>query len=156
MANEIKALFGTTAQLTLTAASLASSATLVGRQSTLVDNTTTRWQKIHLYCRVTTGTSPTASRGIYVFLLKADKFTTPNVSTDNAGATDAAITIVGAQQIAGVVCDATSDKAYRFDCIISNPGPAWGIALSHETAVNLNATAGNHAFWWLGENPEVQ
>jgi hypothetical protein len=156
MANEIKALFGTTAQLTLTAASLASSAALVGRQSTLVDNTTTRWQKIHLYCRVTTGTSPTTQRGIYVFLLKADKFTSPNVSTDNAGATDAAISIFAAQQIAGALCDATSDRAYRFDCVISNPGPAWGIALAHETGVNLNATAGNHAFWWLGENPEVQ
>src|SRR5262245_58675282 len=107
MANEIKSVFGTTAQLTITLASLASAS---GRQSTMVDNTTTRWQKIHLYCKVTTGTSPTANKGIYVFLLKADKSASPNVATDGAGASDAAITIVSAQQIAGAVVDATSNK----------------------------------------------
>jgi hypothetical protein len=156
MANEIKAKLGTTTQLTITLASLASSATIAGRQSTMVDNTTNLYQLIHLYGRVTTGTSPTASKGIYVYLLKADKSASPNVATDNAGASDAAITITTAQLIGGVVTDATSDKAYRFDTVIYNPGPSWGIAIVHDTGVNLNATAGNQAIWYVGENPEVQ
>ena len=156
MANEIKAVYSTTAQLTITLASLASSATFVGRQSTMVDNSTTRYQKIHLFCKVTTGTSPTTTKGIYVFLLKADKATSPNVATDNAGASDAAITIVAAQQLSGVLIDSTSDKTYRLDCMIMSPGPLWGVAVVQDTGVNLNATAGNHAIWWLGENPEVQ
>src|SRR5262245_43004280 len=109
MANEIKALLGTTAQLTITLASLA---TATARQSTFVDNSTTRWQKIHLYCKVTTGTSPTANKGIYVYLLKADKTASPNVVTDGGGLTDAAITVVNALQIAGMNTDATSNKAY--------------------------------------------
>src|SRR5262245_55466052 len=99
MANEIKALFGTTAQLTITLASLASAS---GRQSTFVDNSTTRRQKVHLYCKVTTGTSPTANKGVYIYLLKADKTASPNVVTDGAGLTDAAWTLLSAQQIGGI------------------------------------------------------
>src|SRR5262245_18053108 len=153
MANEIKALFGTTAQLTITLASLAN---VSGRQSTFVDNSTTRWQKIHLYCKVTTGTSPTTIKGIYIYLLEADRTASPNVVTDGGGLTGAAITVVNACQLAGMHADATSNKAYSIDTIVNNPGPSWGVAVYHDTGVALNATAGNHAIWWLGENPEVQ
>jgi hypothetical protein len=156
MANEIKAKLGTTTQLTITLASLASSTALVGRQSTMVDNTTNLYQLVHLYARITTGTTPTTGKGIYMYLLKADKATSPNVATDNAGASDAAITIVTAQQLGGVVVDATSDKAYRFDAVLYNPGPSWGIAIVQDSGVNLNSTAGNQAIWYVGENPEVQ
>jgi hypothetical protein len=153
MANEIKAKLGTTTQLTITLASLA---TATGRQSTMVDNTTTLYQKIHLYCKVTTGTSPTLDRSIYVHLLKGDKATSPNVITDGAGATDAALTLVAAEQIGGCATDNTSNKTYQFHTTIMNPGPSWGIAIIHDTGVALNSTAGNHAAWFVGENPEVQ
>jgi hypothetical protein len=156
MANEIKAKLGTTTQLTITLASLASNTAGGGRQSTMVDNTTTLYQLVHLYGKITTGTSPTASRGIYVYLLKADKSASPNVATDNAGASDATITIATAQQIGSILTDATSDKTYRFDAVIYNPGPSWGVAVVQDSGVSLNATAGNQAIWYVGENPEVQ
>lgn len=156
MASEIKAKFGTTTQLTITLASLASSTANVGRQSTMVDNTTTLFQKINVYAKISTGTTPTVSRGIYVYLLKADKAATPNVITDGAGAADAGLTVVSASQIAGAVVTATSNQAYSFDFVIYAPGPSWGIAVVHDTAVNLNATGTNHAIWFVGENPEAQ
>ncbi len=51
---------------------------------------------------------------------------------------------------------ASSDVAYRGSFKIYNPGPAWGIAVVHDTAVNLNATGGNHAIRYVTENPESQ
>lgn len=142
--------------MTITLASLASSVAGVGRQSTLVDNSSDKFQTIHLFVKVTTGTSPTANRGIYVYLLKSDKTSSANVITDNAGTSDAGLTVVSAQQIAGTTTTNTSNQAYSFDCIIQNPGPMWGIAIVHDTAVNLNSTAGNHAVYFVGENPEAQ
>lgn len=156
MANEIKAKLGTATAMTITLASLASSTVGAGRQSTMVDNTTTLWQRIHLYVKVTSGTSPTASKGIYVYLIKANKAASPEVITDGAGASDAALTIVSAQQIGGTITDATSNKAYQLDCLIDGPGASWGMAIVHDTGVVLNATAGNHAVYYVGENPEVQ
>lgn len=156
MASEIMAKFGTATAMTITLASLTSSTAGVGRQGTLIDNSTTKFQKVHLYVKVTTGTSPTTLKGIYVYLLKANKVSSPEVITDGAGASDAGLTVVSAQQIAGAIVDATSNKAYQFDCVIHNPGPSWGIAIVHDTAVALHATGGNHAIWFVGENPEAQ
>ena len=156
MASEILAKFGSPAALTITLASLATSTTGVGRQSTLVDNTSTKYQKIHLWGKITTGTSPTASKGIYIYLIKADKASSADLITDGAGASDAALTVVCAQQVCGAPTSSTSNVAYTFDFVIHNPGPCWGIAVVHDTAVNLHATGGNHAFYWLGENPEAQ
>ena len=154
--SEIKSKFGTSTALTITLASLASSTAGVGRQSTLIDNSSDKFQKIHLFCKVTTGTSPTASKGIYVYLIKADKTASANVITDSAGTSDAGITVVTAQQIAGAFTSSTSNTAYAFDCVIQNPGPMWGIAIVHDTGVALHATGGNHAAYYVGENPEAQ
>lgn len=155
MPNEIQSLFGSSTVMTITLASLASSTAGVGRQSTIVDNSTNLFQRIHVFFQVTTGTSPTANRSIRFFLLKGDA-SSANIRTDNAGATDAGITILTADQIYGVLTNSTSDQAYRGSFTIENPGPFWGIAVVHDTGVNLNATGGNHVLRYLGENPEVQ
>ena len=156
MANEIKELYGSSTALTITIASLASSTTGVGRQSTIVDNTSTRYQKIILYCMITTGTTPTANRSIRFYLIRDDNDST-NYRTDGAGASDAALTVKMAQPIGSLYIDAaTSNLAYYGDFVIENPGPKWGVAIVHDTAVNLNATGGNHYIRYVGVNPEVQ
>lgn len=156
MANEIKELFSSSAALTITIASLASSTTGVGRQSTIVDNTTTRYQKILLYCLITTGTTPTANRTIRFYLIRDDNNGT-NYRSDGAGASDAAFTVKMAQPIGSLFVDvATSNLGYYGDFVIENPGPKWGIAIVHDSAVNLNSTAGNHYIRYVGVNPEVQ
>ncbi|HUF02789.1 MAG TPA: hypothetical protein VMM38_01295 [Aridibacter sp.] len=150
MANEIHSKLAASAGLTITLASLASSAAGVGRQSTLVDNSSTLYKKIHLYVTILTGTSPTANKAVYVYLIKGDG----TIRTDGAGATDAAITIKNAQLIGALVTDATSDNPYSDCFIIEDPGPEWGIAVVHDTGVNLNASG--HDINWVGQLPEVQ
>jgi len=155
MPNEIKAKYGTSTVMTSTLASLATSTVGVGRQSTMVDNSVNKFQRVHVYFLVTTGTTPTVDKSIRFFLLKGDD-PTANIRTDNAGATDAGLTVVTADQVYGVATDATSDKGYRGTFAIENPGPDWGLAVVHDTGVNLNSTGGNHVLRFVGENPEVQ
>lgn len=154
MPSEVKAKFSTSADLTISLASLASSTAGVGRQSTIVDNTTDKWQRIHLYAKVTVGTTPTANRSIRFYLIKTDN---DAYSTDNAGASDAGITIDNARYIGAIFVDATtSNVAYYGDFEIENPGPKWGIIVVQDTGVALHATGGNHVISWIGDNPEVQ
>lgn len=156
MPNEIKAKLGASAALTITLASLASSEAGVGRQSTMVDNSSALAQLVHVFFKVTTGTGPTTGRSINFYLVKRDNHASPNIATDNAGGSDAALTVVTADLVYSVPTDNTSDKTYRGSFVIPNPGPSWGIAVVHDTGVNLNATAGNHELRYVTENPEVQ
>lgn len=156
MANEIKELFGTGTALTITIASLASSTTGVGRQSTIVDNSSDRFQKIYLYCRIRVGTSPTANRTIRFYLIRVDDNGTPHRS-DGAGASDAALTVKNAIPIGTIFVDVTtSDLDYYGEFVIQDPGYKWGIAIVQDTGVNLNSTSGNHWIRYIGANPEVQ
>ena len=154
MANEIKAKHGAPVAMTITLASLATSTVGVGRQSTLVDNESNA-QLVHVYFKVTTGTSPTANKSINFFLLKRDDHASPNTATDNAGASDSGLTVVTADMVYSVATSSTSDVAYRGSFVIANPGPSWGIAVVHDTGVNLNSTGGNHTLHYVVENPEI-
>ncbi len=147
----IKPKFASSANLTITVASLASSTSGVGRQSTLVDNSSNRYGLIHLFGKITTGTSPTASRTIWVYLIRGNG----TLRTDGAGASDAALTVVTAELIKAIPTDNTSNKTYTFDAWIPDPGPEWGVAVVHNTGVNLNATAGNHQISWVGDHMEA-
>lgn len=154
MATEIKAKYSSPAALTITLASLASSTAGVGRQSTLVDNSTTRYQRIRLYGKITQGTSPTGNRGVYVAAIFGDG----TRRSDGAGASDAALTVLNALRLAVAINKAapsTGDAIY-FDAVLDDPGPEWGIAIVHDTGVNLDGTAGNHYVYWIGINPEAQ
>ncbi|MEW6304698.1 MAG: hypothetical protein AB1705_14580 [Verrucomicrobiota bacterium] len=159
MPNEIKDKFSSAAALTITLASLGSSST-AGRQSTLVDNSTTRYQKLLIYVKLTLGTSPTGNKAAYVYLIRGDGAATHR--SDGAGASDAAwpaSTVAINAQLIGTMVDrsspATGDVIYG-EFLVDNPGPEWGIGILHDTGVALNATAGNHHVRWVGLNPEVQ
>lgn len=157
MANEIKDKFATSTALTITVAGLASSTTGVGRQSTIVDNTTNRYQDILLFVKIRQGTSPTGSRAVYIYLIRDDNDGTAYRS-DGAGASDAALTVQNAQLI-GVLrnkaAPSTGDDLYG-EFLIQRPGPKWGVAIVHDTGVNLDADAGDHFVRFIGLNPEVQ
>lgn len=159
-ANEIMDKFGSSTAMTITLASLASSTSGVGRQSTLIDNTTVRASEAIVYVKITVGTTPTANKPIYVYLLRGDDPASSNFRDDGAGASDAGLTIINAQLLGTIMCTAaTSDVAYRgaFSTRgLGALGKEWGIAIVHETAVNLNATAGNHFVRYVTVNPDVQ
>ena len=143
--------FGTPAALTITLASLASSTTNVGRQSTLVSNATTRHSLIHLYVKLKTATTSFAAGFGYVWLIRGDG----TLRTDNAGASDDAFTAVNAMLL-GALSLATAATTYQKSFWIADPGPEWGIAISHNTVAVLDSTAGSHAINWVGDNPEAQ
>lgn len=141
--------FGTTTTFTITAASLASSTVGVGRQSTLVTGNTARSALVA--CKFTAGTSPTANTLVYVYLIRGDG----TLNDDNAGASDAGITIINAPLLGTIlVSAATSNATYYglFDTkFLGSLGPTWGIAIVNSTGATANATAGNFLFEYTNE-----
>lgn len=154
MANAILDKFATTTAFTITLASLASSTSGVGRQSTIVDNSTNRYSQVLVYIKIKQGTSPTGNKGAYVYLIRSDG----THRSDGAGATDAAWTALNAQLIGTLInksSPATGDLMYG-EFLVDHPGPEWGIGIVHDTVAALDATEGNHRYYWVGINPEVQ
>lgn len=144
----------------LTLASLATSVVGVGRQSTLEDNDTDWRRAAMIYLRIRTGTTPTIDTLFHIYLiLSSDEATTP-IRSDGAGATDAGFTVVNAPKLGTIRMNSvTSDQDYEgiFDTgPIAPLGPQWGIAVVHDTGVNLNSTEGNHIKQFRYYDPEVQ
>lgn len=153
----IKIEYAASSALTISPASLATSATfLAGRESSEVDNTTNKYLDYLLAGKITVGTTPTASTEIriYVVALMEDA-TWPDVfdGTDSAETVTSAGVGSGFLRLAASMeVDATtSDRTYHFGpvSIASLFGGSlpkkWVAFVTHNTGVNLNATAGNHA-----------
>ena len=142
--------------MTISLGGLASSTAGVGRQSTMVSNISSSEgaQMVRVFYLVETGTSPTVNTGIAFYLLQGDA-ASPNISTDNAGATDAGITVVTAQLIHVAQVSASSNISYYGSFLIRNPGPLWGIAVVNSTGVALHGSAGstdNHLMRYVTES----
>lgn len=157
MANEILSKFAAAATITITLDNLASSTTGVGRQSTIIDNTTNRYSAVLIFLKVTLGTTPTANKTVQVYLIRDDAVTT--LRSDAAGASDAALTVKNAELI-GVLrnTSATTGEVVQGAFLVQEPGPKWGIAVVHDTGVNLNnaGAEANHTKEYVGIRPEVQ
>lgn len=132
---------GSTTAFIITLASLATSTVGVGRQSTLVTSNTARSALIA--CKITMGTTPTINTLIYVYLIRGDG----TLNDDNAGASDAGLTIINAPLLGTILCSAaTSNVSYYgvFDTkFLGSLGPSFGIAVVNSSGAALNATAGN-------------
>lgn len=158
MANAVLATYQTLSNYTLTAASLATSSSYAGRQSTMVDNSTNRWPLIYNSLNTKLGTSPTASKFLYFSTIRSDKNSTA-IRDLNAGASDAAMTNTNKNldTLVTISCgSAATGDVFKKIAIMTDPGPEFGIHLSHDTGVNLDSTGGNHVFSWRGVNPEIQ
>ena len=135
---------------TCTIASLATSAT-AGREGTAIDNGATEDAiDAILGGFITTGTSPTASRQIEIWVYGSYDGTS---YSGGATGSDAALTpqAEGLMKLGVVIpTSATSNQKYTF-CIGSVAAlfggtlpKKWGVYVRHNTGVNLNSTAGNH------------
>ena len=159
---DLKLAMATSAAFTITLASLATSATLVaGRESTAIDNGTNLYLDYLIGGKVTTGTSPTDNKMIVVYAYGAvnDTPTFPDVfdGTDSdETVTSVAIRNASLSWLFSSDTDNTSDRAYwfsptslasRFGGIVPDQ---FGLFVTHDTAVNLNATGGNHALSHTG------
>lgn len=157
-AGDIDLRWATDVDLTLTAASLASDTNLLaGRASTAVVSSSQSFvTDFALSGFFTTGTSPTDARRIEVWAYGQinDTPTYPNsvTGTDaNKTITTTAIKNVGFKLVAVIITSSTSDQTYPFGPV-SVAGlfggvlpERWGVFVVHNTGVNFNSTAGNHA-----------
>lgn len=152
---DVKANYPSASDVTITLASLASDTNLLtGRESTAVDNSSNLYLDYLVSGKITTGTSPTTARSIQVWAIGSwDGTNWPDVFDG----TDSAETITSANHknsvcrfLAEMATDATSDRTYHFGPV--SVASAFGgvlpksfvVFVTHNTAVNLNSTAGNH------------
>jgi len=155
--------------ITCSVASTASSSTFVaGRESNEIDNTTNKYMDALVQGKVTVGTTPTVNTviGIYVWGADTSLATTP---IDVLDGTDSAETLTNTGILysslklgaAIAVTATTSDVSYPFAPFSvaalfgGNMPKFWGIYVTHNTGVNLNATGGNHTFSFNGIKYDV-
>lgn len=157
MANVVLDKYASVVALTITLGSLATSTTGVGRQSTIVDNTTNRYQDILLSVSIKQGTSPTGNKSVQIYLIRDNNDGTA-ILDDNAGVSDAALTVLNAPLIGTLInkSSPSTGDVLAGNFLITRPGPKWGIAIVHDTGVNLDSTNGNHVVSYIGLNPEIQ
>ena len=148
--------FAADAALTITLASLASSAT-AGRESTFVENTTNRYLDALVVAKfaLTTGT-PANDKAIYLFAYGSidDGTTYPDTVTG----TDAAITMVDPTnlRLIGVINAVAQSTTYTggpFSVATAFGGvlpERWGIVVRNFTGIALTATEANHAVRYQG------
>jgi len=152
---DVKANYPAASDITITLASLATDTNLLtGRESTALDNSSNLYLDYLVSGKITTGTSPTTARSIQVWAVGSwDGTNWPDVFDG----TDSAETITSANHkasicffVAEMATDATSDRTYHFGPV-SLTSVFRGVMpvkvvffVTHNTAVNLNSTAGNH------------
>lgn len=149
--------FASLGTLTISLASIASSTTGVGRQSTLVDNTSNKYTSAMVYLKLETGGSaPTANSLIYVYLVRYDNNT---VADDGAGTSDAALTVVNAPLLGTILVSTTGTNTFYYGCFdtsfLGPLGPKWGIAIVNSSGAALHGTEGNMLKNWIGRNLQL-
>jgi hypothetical protein len=143
-----KLAFGSASQgITITLASLAQAA---ARQSTAIDNTSNLFldAMVYLAIPILTGT-PGSDKAIYIYAFGSEDGTNYD---DNAGATDAAITLRVPSNLRFLDVILTPDSgALTYKKVIPSVArafggilpPKWGIVIKNMTNLAFNATEGN-------------
>lgn len=138
-----KDVFGSATTFTITLASLASSTAGVGRQSNLITGNTAK--SAFIAVKFTAGTTPTANSLVYVYLIRGDG----TITDDNAGSSDAGITVINAPLLGAILISAaTSNATYYgfFDTkFLGSLGSNFAIAIVNSSGATANATGGNFA-----------
>ena len=161
---DLKIKYATAAAITISVASLATSATrTAGQESTQLNNTVNLYDDAFVRGFITVGTTPTVAKQIDIWVYGSNEsLQTAGNEIDVFDGTDSAETITServrnsALKLAAVIeVDATSDRKYfvQFSvaALFGGVVPSfWGLFIAHDTAVALNATAGNHEFEYTG------
>ncbi len=163
----IKPVAAASTTITITLASIATSATFVaGAESAVVDNITTPYCDAIVSGKITVGTTPTINTQIQisVFTTLDSTPTYPDVmdGTDSVETLTSVGVGQGFLKLAAVLnCDSTtSDRAYPFSFTVAQlfggtMPTRWSLYVAHNTGVNLNATGGNHVIKFEGINYTV-
>jgi hypothetical protein len=159
---DIKLAYAASAALTFAVEALATDANLLaGRESTAVSNTSNKYLDYLIGGKITTGTTPTDAKEIRVYVYAAVE--DDPIYGDVFDGTDSAETVTSSGirdsylKLAAVIAtNNTSDRVYWFGpislaALFGGTIPtAWGVFVTHNTGVNLNSTAGNHAIYQTG------
>ena len=166
MPNSILKKYGSKTPITAAVASLVSDTNLLaGIESSIIDNSTDGFDDILLSGKITTGTSPTASRQIEVWAVAWDGANWPDVFDGTSSAetiTSSDIKNAICKPVAILATNNTSDRTYHFtgaslrEAFRGELPSKVVLFIAHNTGVNLNATAGNHEFSYVGVYPQVQ
>jgi hypothetical protein len=144
-----------------------SAARTAGVESTVVSNISDLYSTVLISGKWTAGTSPTAGTRVdlWVYVPESDDLGSTVVYPDPAGTIDGTssaetITSENVRNAAlwpvwTAIVDSTSNRGYscRAFSLVSYLGfmpTRWGLFLSHDTGVNSNSTAGNHAWSYIG------
>lgn len=155
MAGDIKQKFGTNGQtITISLGSLANSS---ARQSTEIDNSSNLFRDALVSVKVKSGASGTSATGVVNVYAYAtvDGGTT---RTENAGASDAAITLTSPPNailigVISVVANATTYYGGPFSVARAFGGTLpekWGIIIENRCGGTLDTTGGNHSVQYQG------
>ena len=140
------------AAFTITLASLANGS---ARQSTLISNTVA-YPEALIGVRIKSGAAaPTVGTVYEIYLLRSDG----TVADDNAGASDAAITIENASLLGTLIVTATANKSFYgvFSTRALGPlGSTWGIAIKNSSAQTISTTEADHAAGYSYVIPDIQ
>ena len=156
----LKLTYASSAAITNAIESLGTSSSKVaGYESDVLDNTTNVYLDYLISGKITTGTTPTVNKTIEVWAIGIlDDSTWPDVFD---GTTSAETIVRDAlfaygRLLTTIVVTATSDVGYSFGPV-SLASLFGGVVpkktvffVTHDTAVNLNSTAGNQKLWATG------
>ena len=146
--------FGTSTAFTITLNSLANFTGTNGRQSTMIDNSSAKAHAALIHVKVTNNAAvaPTANSTIDVYLIRANKHSSPDVIDDTAGASDAtwpgdSSAGINAEFLGSLVngSGGTSDVLQK-TFLAEYLGPSWGIAVINRSGQALHSS-GNAAYY---------
>jgi hypothetical protein len=155
-AGDIKLIYGTAFDLTITLASLASDANLLtGRESALIDLSTDGWEDFLISGKITTAGTPTANRSIQLFgIASYDGTSWPDVFVGSDGGRTISSNLIK-PYICGALTEIATDATARtyhfsglslrsaFRSLVGLP-PKLSLFATHSTGVALSSTAGDH------------
>lgn len=155
MPTEVKDKFSTASRANISLDYLLGSSAGVGRQSDFIDNTTTRYQKVLVYAKLTQSGTVTGNKAGQIYGLRSDD---ANHRTDGAGTSDAAITFLNAPLI-GIITNKSSPSAGDVvygEFVFDTPGPKFAFGVSQDMCQSLSPGTGANWIYWVGVNPEAQ
>lgn len=156
------------ATITIAPQNVASSSTRVaGVESTVVSNLSNKFYDVIISGKWTAGTSPTINKQVdlWVYVPESDDLSATVVYPDPAATIDgtsSAETITSENVRNGAmwpvwtqVVDNTSNRGYScrgfsLRSFLGFMPTRWGLFIAHDTGVNSHATAGNHAWSYIG------
>lgn len=151
-------IYNNSVAITITLASLASTTANppVGRESAEINQATDLAEDVLLDGKITTGTSPTANRGIRIWVWAGANDGSTIRRAGGATGADAGLTPTFNYRSAFALAHfipttSTSNQEYRFAGVSLRQAfggmylpVRWGVFVEHDTAVNLNSTGSNH------------